>query len=404
MMADGGHDKVFAQHQTNKDSSGVSKCDPATKVKSEIMLHVPSDNDSSAQQTAIEIGIGIEIPGLPSYLKCHTTPSAGRTVVTTKQIRKGETAFAQVPYAHTIHYRHKTTTCDACFLFTSHDDEDESLPLQYPCEKSCGVYYCSMACRDASSSRRHGCALLRQVKVHQQQEECKKRNKSMHSALSLLTSMHANDTDRPVSDVLLMMKDSSTASMKKNILAETQFRRILQSLPSSGDISSSSSLQQQEEEIDNKKGVYAQALATVKLNALGMYNEVGEEIGYALSPAMAMVNHSCLPNCQQVTTKGKCRLIARVDIPIGQELSYSYVSLIQDDIDSTASSISSSTERKRLIRKNWEFTCACPRCRNLKDCRAFDAEHTCYCGAVCLQVDRSTGSCICNPPMVVVVL
>jgi hypothetical protein len=231
----------------------------------------------------------------------------------------------------------------------------------------------------------------------------------MHTALSLLTSINSNDTDRPMSDVLLMMKDSSNASMKKNLIAETQFRSILQAsleLPAAGDLSSSHSQQRDNTtNNNNNKGMYAQALATVKLNALGMYDEVGDEIGYALSPAMAMVNHSCLPNCQQVTTRGKCRLIALFDIPIGQELSYSYVSLLHDDTPNTNTSStnkSAAAERKRLIRKNWEFTCACPRCRNLKDCQAFDAEHTCYCGAVCLQVDRSTGSCICNPPMVVV--
>jgi hypothetical protein len=331
----------------------------------------------------------VEIPGLPSFLKCQITPSAGRTVVTTKLIRKGETAFAQVPYAHTIHYRHKTTTCDGCFLFT-HEDES----LRYPCEKGCGVHYCSTACRDSFSSR-HGCKLICQV-----QRECRGKNKSMHTALSLLTSIDSNDTDRPLSDVLLMMQDPSNASMKKNVVAETQFRRIL--LASPGNLPSSPS----QPNINNRKGAYAQVLATVKLNALGMYDAVGDEVGYALSPAMAMVNHSCLPNCQQVTTRGQCRLIALFDIPIGQELSYCYVSLLDDDTHNSSSTMrscaSAGAERRQLIRKNWEFTCACPRCRNLEDCRAFDAEHTCYCGAVCLQVDRSTGACVCNPPMVLV--
>lgn len=306
----------------------------------------------------------VDIPGLSKHLKCYATPSAGRTVITTKRIQKGETAFAQMPYAHTIHFRHKTTTCDGCFLF-SHGG-DNTLP--YPCV--CGVHYCSEACQTAFSTR-HCCDLIRQV---QQQGKASGKNKSMHTALSLLISITSNRTDRPMDDVLLMMQDSSKVGIKKSIDAEQQFRRL-------------STKQQQQQP---KKGHYAQALTTVKLNALGMYDASGDEVGYALSPAMAMVNHSCLPNCQQQTTNGVCQLIALYDVPAGTELSYSYVSLLS----------SSSNERKQALRKNWEFTCTCVRCRNLVDCRVFDEEHTCYCGAVCLEVDRSVGSCVCNPPMI----
>jgi hypothetical protein len=348
--------------------------------------------------------VRVEIPGLPNHLNCYTTPSAGRTVIATKRIRKGDTAFTQVPYAHTIHYRHKATTCDGCFLFS---DEDGP-PLKYPCSKECGIYYCSGICRDACSTHhRSSCELIQHV---QQQGKSSNNNKSMHTALSLLISIKSND--QPIDDVLFMMQDSSKKGMKENVVAEAQFRHLLTTAPEAAHSSGSSGSCF----TTPKKGLYAQALATVKLNALGIYDSGGDEVGYALSPAMAMVNHSCLPNCQQITTDGRCQLIALCDIPVGEELSYSYVSLTDTTATTTATTAATTTsttastcmantsssnqERLRVIQKNWEFTCTCARCRDRVDCRAFDAEHTCYCGAVCLQVDRSIGSCVCNPPRI----
>jgi SET and MYND domain-containing protein len=336
-----------------------------------------------------DTALAVEIPGLPVHLKCYTTASAGRTVITTTALRKGDTVFRQAPYAHTIHYRYKTTTCDACFLFTH---ADQALP--YACANICGIRYCSTVCRDSVRAQHHGCDLIRQVQQQQQgKTKAQQPNKSMHTALSLLISMassadhHDGQYRRPMADVLLMMQDASKVAMKKNTAAEVHFRSLVRSSEASAGGAASMATHQPPAD-----GTYAQVLATVKLNALGIYDAAGEELGYALSPALAMVNHSCLPNCQQITTDGCCQLIALCDIAVGEELSYSYVTL------DSSNSGRSRDERRRVIDKNWAFTCTCPRCQNLVDCRAFDTAHTCYCGAVCVQVDRRTGSCVCNPP------
>ena len=55
-------------------------------------------------------------------------------------------------------------------------------------------------------------------------------------------------------------------------------------------------------------------------------------------------------------------------------------------------------ERKDVIEDNWKFTCLCYR-YGVGDCRDFDAEHLCFCGAVCYEVHRTTGECVCNNGM-----
>ena len=350
---------------------------------------MPADQDHSARDPNIG---AIDIPGLPRHLRCYETSTSGRTVKTTKPIQKGELVFSRAPHAHVIHHAHKTTTCDTCFLFA---EENTILPV--PCSRNCGVYFCSNICSEASH---HRCDLIQSI------QECKgprkKKNKSMHTALSLLIRLVSpsrdmtadRSTNQTFDDVLLMMQDTSKSSMKKNVIVEDEFRRLLQDSSSTDE--------------PQAKGRYAQALGTVKLNAFGMYDTSGAEIGYALSPAMAMVNHSCLPNCQQITTNGTCQLIALQDIAIGGELTYCYISLLtsagatnylDNDAAMAEREQQKSRERMQTIRDQWEFSCMCARCIGGVDCRAFDAEHTCYCGAVCLSVDRSTGACECNPSM-----
>ena len=57
-------------------------------------------------------------------------------------------------------------------------------------------------------------------------------------------------------------------------------------------------------------GSYSKALSTSHFNAVGLYDEYGSETGYLLSPLMALVNHSCLPNCCQVVENGRVFLKA----------------------------------------------------------------------------------------------
>lgn len=348
-----------------------------------------SRSSSPSASTASNVA-ALAIPGLPNHLRCYETATAGRIVKTTISLPKGNVVFSEVPYAHTIHHAYKPTTCDTCFRFA------ENAVLAFPCPKTCGTYFCRKKCRDVSN---HCCSLILGIQKQEGKGKGKKKNKSMHTALSLLASVASyeshnsikNSTGDTFDDILLMMQDKSKHALAKHRLAEDVFCQILQEYPTPE---------------PQNKGRYSQALATVKLNAFGMYNASGDEIGYSLSPSLAMVNHSCLPNCQQITTNGKCMLIALRDIPIGDELTFCYISLPTTAVppascdDEQARAINRHAEileRKNILWDQWEFTCRCARCGDRADCRDFDAEHTCYCGAVCLSVDRSKGTCICNP-------
>lgn len=324
--------------------------------------------------------VEVPLPGFPAHLECRQTATAGRTVIALERIPRGAIALQQTPYCHTIHHRYKSMTCEHCYRFSS------TAKLLYPCPQNCGKYYCTEACREAAHGRHVGsgsCNLSQQLNAPSNKKSNKKRSKLMNESLSLLVNIGSNPL--PISDLLFMVQDYSKSGQRDYRSAEEEFRKLKRPSPLGVPV-----LDRQLE----PEGMYAHALSTRKKNAIGMYNEYGDEIGLYLSPIMALVNHSCLPNCQQITVDGSCRLVALREIPVGEELSYAYVSILKD---------TSTAERRASIAYNWEFHCVCSRCQGTSDCQAFDAAHTCCCGAICLSVDRGDDAdvCICNPPSVI---
>ena len=109
----------------------------------------------------------------------------------------------------------------------------------------------------------------------------------MNRSLSMLTSIASNSM--PIDGILHMMPDVSTAGCRHNAAAEANWRESARKQIASGDENCGSLL-------EARNGIYAAALATLKLNVFGQFNEFGDEIGLSLAPLIAMVNHSC---CKQ---------------------------------------------------------------------------------------------------------
>ena len=127
--------------------------------------------------TMVEPSSVMSIDGLPSHLQCHETATAGRTVTTLKDIPKGSIVLLATPFAHTIHHRYRSKTCEHCFRFLSIDSEES---LSHPCLSNCGKHYCSLSCRRIGRARHNStsCGLSIQVNA------LKNNNRLMHEALS----------------------------------------------------------------------------------------------------------------------------------------------------------------------------------------------------------------------------
>ncbi|GMF15746.1 unnamed protein product [Phytophthora lilii] len=90
----------------------------------------------------------------------------------------------------------------------------------------------------------------------------------------------------------------------------------------------------------------------VNCNAFSLANDVtNEAVGIGLFPDGALFNHDCDPNCV-VSFKGReMRVHVVKDVEVGEELTVSYVELLQ-----------STTSRRKELKESYFFDCTCERC------------------------------------------
>ena len=80
----------------------------------------------------------------------------------------------------------------------------------------------------------------------------------------------------------------------------------------------------------------------------------GQDIGGAIYPTVALVNHSCAPNVARHTHGSTCVVRASRKIHIGEEIfdNYGPHYLSNDDVN----------ERRRFLRLHYFFECNCEAC------------------------------------------
>lgn len=121
-------------------------------------------------------------------------------------------------------------------------------------------------------------------------------------------------------------------------------------------------------------------------------SELKEEIGRAVCPIAALLNHSCDANvCWELSSKTQGIMICKAtrDIQAGEELTISYYN------PAMLSQISGHHERKAYLMRQRQFMCACSLCKNVCNgcgqtgCKALCAKckQVWYCGADCQRKD-----------------
>jgi hypothetical protein len=76
--------------------------------------------------------------------------------------------------------------------------------------------------------------------------------------------------------------------------------------------------------------------------------------GMAIFPVFSIVSHSCLPNASPILLQShRLALEAKTDIAEGEEITISYVSIMQGRV-----------KRRKKLREKWFFDCSCKRCED----------------------------------------
>ncbi|RLN57596.1 hypothetical protein BBJ28_00007516 [Nothophytophthora sp. Chile5] len=95
-----------------------------------------------------------------------------------------------------------------------------------------------------------------------------------------------------------------------------------------------------------------QLFGRVNCNAFSLASELANEpVGIGLFPEGALFNHDCSPNCIVSFRGRQMRVHVVRDVAVGEELTVSYVELLQ-----------STSSRRRELQTSYFFSCICQRC------------------------------------------
>eukprot|EP00039_Didymoeca_costata_P020546 m.341628 g.341628 ORF g.341628 m.341628 type:complete len:256 (+) comp20283_c0_seq1:251-1018(+) len=140
--------------------------------------------------------------------------------------------------------------------------------------------------------------------------------------------------------------------------------------------------------------LFREILAKLPLNSFGLWCE-GEMVGMVLCPAVALCNHSCIPNAAFRWEGRRLILAALSNILVGEEIYITYIDL----------NLPYET-RKETLCSTWKFVCQCWRCTlrmnevtNETVCEFIETS-VCVCGSALypdeLKQKRSKELCTCT--------
>jgi len=116
--------------------------------------------------------------------------------------------------------------------------------------------------------------------------------------------------------------------------------------------------------LDLSEGTLHRMFSQIECNSFGLLSPRGGLVGHALHRAVAMLNHSCAPNCAVDDQDPRLMTVSTVlDVVAGQELNISYIDLRQPV-----------AARRRLLQRQYHFTCMCERC--LEELKQGKSDHS----------------------------
>ncbi|KAK5624489.1 hypothetical protein RRF57_000204 [Xylaria bambusicola] len=293
------------------------------------------------------------MPVLPEglTLKGGTAEPRGRGIAALRIFQPGETiATFSSPSIAIPDSPHLSTTCTGCLLPSSAGSEPPSTAQPVRAVKACTgcrtVAYCSPACQKldwTTGGHKAECKVFKRVRAEG------------HDFLPTPV--------RALVQALLRLEISTAMEEMQGHV--DRFRRESGKLWSDMELQAMAALHYLGRETNTKS--LAEAIEILCKSYVNSFNRLDEDVGQTglfMNPALAMVNHSCIPNAYVQFVGRKAVLHAYQEIKKGEEIEISYI-----DRNFHLS------HRQEALKTRYHFTCTCPRCKDDMDiyevCRAY---------------------------------
>ncbi|KAI0193199.1 hypothetical protein EV127DRAFT_479042 [Xylaria flabelliformis] len=297
------------------------------------------------------------MPALPEglILKGVSVEPRGRSIAAARVFQPGEIiATFNSPSIAIPDSPHLSTTCSGCLLPATPGSDPPSASQPARVVRACTgcrtVAYCSPACQRldwTTGGHKAECKIFKRVRAEG------------HDFLP--TPVRAL--------VQVLLRPEMGAAMGELEGHVDKFRRDPGKLSADMELQAMAALHYLGRETNAKSLAEAiEILCKSQVNSFNRLDEDIEQTGLFMNPALAMVNHSCIPNAFVQFVGRKAVLHAYQEIGKDEEIEISYI-----DCNLHLS------QRHEALKTRYHFTCRCPRCEDDMDvyqvCRRYPHLH-----------------------------
>lgn len=263
------------------------------------------------------------------------TKRKGRHLVAVQDLRVGEIAFTEIPFAFVSRFQCRESHCAHCLNFMS-----SSISCNY-----CGdVFYCCKECLESDALvHDHLCSLLDRISTIAFETRCDV--DLLRLALRICSEAYSAQPRKPhttFKDILGLMHQQEAFSPEWREAVDAGVKACWQYFP---EHLKSISI------VDVPEIVRICCRINVNAHGLNALGHRNTDVGLGLFCISPLINHSCDPNCVFVSVGREMRLVANRPIAKSEEITISY-------IDSFETRIS---RKEELLRSKF-FSCKCNRC------------------------------------------
>jgi hypothetical protein len=332
----------------------------------------------------------------PNAVEARTIEAGcDRRAFSRRNLKAGEVILRNGPTAHTLLRDHRTERCARC-LSTSRRDDSASQPNQLQRKKNllrCGgckqIWYCSRECQkedfffhkveckessvlqpsvgtrqqdnDSGGSINNASLLVRNflaLRVPQSRDKTNNNNSTNKCRLHGDSTIVQCGSDH-FDNLLEYGKEhpldrQEMMDVQRASRALWNQRKVINKTLENNDI-----IHRRSELEDQLEG----DMRRFRANNFGVTDSMVRVVASAVYPLGALLNHSCAPNCllrygfgRQQHEPPVMEIVAARDIPIGEELTHSYVELV-----------SPRQSRRASLREIFGFDCHCTGCSRSSD-------------------------------------
>ncbi|KAF9236037.1 hypothetical protein BU15DRAFT_50600 [Melanogaster broomeanus] len=326
-----------------------------------------STSESVQHETESETGLYKQ---LPASLEVRRSENSGRGLWARESFKAGTVVLSIEPHAFVLSNQYLDSHCSSCAKAAS------TSPLMR-CSGCTKVWYCNNSCQKADwNLHKRECSALQKWAKAAPSDVLAVPGDAVRCLCRILWQIKSKGLSSDWSKEIQAMQ-SHKASLRQSASVEAH-THLAHSVVRYLGLTAPSEL---EEFGVMSAGDFVDLISRFTTNTFALTSPSLTPIGVSVSPLVALINHSCLPNAVVVfphsgkshTKEPVMHIVALRDVAVGKR----YFHVLTAYMDTTLPK----SERQKILEETYNFTCQCPLCK--QDSAVIDPREAVWCPKSC---------------------